>query len=378
MPGPALTPKPAIGAQAGNVHSRREPSTSNPASTIERSASRCVWQLPNSRGQNVASTARCHRPRLPALATCSRYRSCPPGPQHRIQAQQHRVGLVHRAQHQRAHHRVERLRVAELLDRLAGHGNRTGAPSAAPRARAASRGSGSTAITCRRLPGSWGSWFRYPRRLPAPGRTSRTRFSRRSTRTGSASWADDDGPDPREEWIVHPRPRACARRHAHRLPSDEASDKRCAVAHATNCAEATSGPINPNTICPHRRPSQAPGRRMPRHRRTASAAWRSPWPPPRAPQSTVRNAMVAGSSLQVDTFIHQCLAGGAHVLERRAVPAPCRCRCPRAPLAHGGDPVQLRGLHRRTGRTPAPGPAAPPPQTVPDGGSCISWSSFSQ
>jgi hypothetical protein len=70
------------GAHIGNVHSRRAVSTSNPAPTIERSVSRCVWQLPSNLGQKVASTNCCDRPRRPSLATCSRYRSCPPGRSH--------------------------------------------------------------------------------------------------------------------------------------------------------------------------------------------------------------------------------------------------------------------------------------------------------
>jgi hypothetical protein len=51
----------------------------NPAAVIARSVSRWVWQLPEIRGQTVASASRCSPPRQPGLAMCSKKRSSPPG-----------------------------------------------------------------------------------------------------------------------------------------------------------------------------------------------------------------------------------------------------------------------------------------------------------
>ena len=46
------------------------------------------------------------------------------GPQERIQVSQHADGIAHRAQHQRAHHRVKRVRLAERLRSLLHHDDR--------------------------------------------------------------------------------------------------------------------------------------------------------------------------------------------------------------------------------------------------------------
>src|SRR5208283_5830496 len=66
----------------------------------------------------------------------------------------------------------------------------------------------------------------------------------------------DDGPDPREECVVDRRGHTCQPSDSvepqNRPLTDEASDRRCAATHATNCWGVASGPASPITTCPHK------------------------------------------------------------------------------------------------------------------------------
>ncbi len=158
----------ATSAPAGNV------STSNPAAMIERSVSRWVWQLPNSLGHNVASAKRCKPTPRTGAGHMLEIPQLPSWPQQRIQTLQHAVGVAHRAQHQRAHHRVERLSATEASAVSPVTTTRTGTTAAAARAWAASRRLGlHRDHLFDRLRVVAGSSSRYPRRLPTPGPTGR-------------------------------------------------------------------------------------------------------------------------------------------------------------------------------------------------------------
>ena len=71
-PGPARLPEPATAPRPGTSHSWRAVWIEKPAPAIARSVSRWVWQLPDIRGQIVASATRCSRPRQPGCAMCSK------------------------------------------------------------------------------------------------------------------------------------------------------------------------------------------------------------------------------------------------------------------------------------------------------------------
>ena len=169
---------------------------------IERSVSRWVWQLPNSRGHNVASANRWNRPRAPALATCSRYRSSPPGRSSEYSCRSTLSGS--RTEHNTSEHTTASNGSPPLKSSAVSPVTTTGtgATSAAARAWAASRGSGSIATTCSTglrvvrevRPGARAD-FEHPARqagqvLPA----------KRPHRLGFVG--GDDGPDPREERVV--------------------------------------------------------------------------------------------------------------------------------------------------------------------------------
>ena len=140
-----------VGNHAGSAGSWRVLSTAKPAPTIDASVSRWVWQLPINRGHTVASASFCSPPANPRAAHVLEVAQFAARTQQRKQLPQNGVRIVDRAQHQRAHHRVERFGLAESrkYDSTVPAVTVTGigAFSAASRACGASRRSGSTATT---------------------------------------------------------------------------------------------------------------------------------------------------------------------------------------------------------------------------------------
>ena len=161
-----------MGGSSGGMRNvkRSQRSIAKPAASISRSVSRARWQPPDSRGQTVASAARCSaRSARRGEATCSKKRSSPPGRSDAVKlGERRRRRRPSRASARRRRRRTPRRRTAAPRRR-----RRRRSPGPAPRGRRAARARAGAARARRRSPRSQtaGSGAKFS---PFPAPTSST------------------------------------------------------------------------------------------------------------------------------------------------------------------------------------------------------------